>query len=274
MRTAIFYAHFGGDPYFNMACDEWLMEAARRSPETVFLRLYTWRPGTVTIGLNQRADSAYDASYIGSTPIIRRVTGGRALYHDLSELTYAVALDTDGADHGSGLTGSISETSRIISEALAAFVDSCGRPVSYVKTSSPENARPDFFHRAPCFASRARYELTDPAGKVVASAQRRIGSVLLQHGSIKLFGVAPHPALPGVGERSTNFVSHEITPDLFMPYASQWAASLAAGLDLEITTAALTATECEAIHTAADRLRENPLSRRDPIKQSAVGGSL
>ncbi len=192
--SAYFYAHESGNPYFNMAFDEWLLARAVKEPGTVFLRLYRWQPGAITFGFNQRQETALDFSRLGGTPVIRRITGGRAIYHDPSEYTYAIVLNTDGLEN-TCLKGSLSATSQAIAGALVHFLRSLGIVTDYVRQSSRENARPDFFHKAPCFASRAKYELVSESNKIVASAQKRFGTSLLQHGSIKLFGVIAHPAL-------------------------------------------------------------------------------
>jgi lipoate-protein ligase A len=267
MRPAHLYTHYAADPYFNMACDEWLMTAARLRPQIVLLRLYTWRVGAITIGVNQRHATACDWSHTDDTPVIRRVTGGRALFHDRSELTYAIALDTAGDDRSPALRGSVSHTSRSIAMALASFIESVDRPVSYVKFSSPENARPEFFHAAPCFASRARYELVDGVSKVVASAQRRIGNILLQHGSIKLAGVAGHPALPGLDDTAALTPLEPVTADCFARYASLWTTSVGSALGLDVSRTELPVSELDRIQLAATTLSKNALSRRDPIKQ-------
>ncbi|MDD3732440.1 MAG: hypothetical protein PHU88_08720 [candidate division Zixibacteria bacterium] len=194
MKSAYFYAHESGNPYFNMAFDEWLLSRAVKEPGTVFLRLYRWQLGAITFGFNQHRETAIDFSRLDGTPVIRRITGGRAIYHDPSEYTYALALNSDGLEN-TCLNGSLSATSRAIAGALVHFLCSLGIVTDYVRKSSRENARPDFFHKAPCFASRARYELVSENNKIVASAQKRFGTSLLQHGSIKLFGVITHPAL-------------------------------------------------------------------------------
>lgn len=188
------FSHHGAEPYYNMAFDEWMFGRALRSPASVFLRLYTWQPGAITIGYNQNYDRAVDHSRLDGCAIIRRVTGGRALYHDPSEVTYSVAVGEEGFDLMSP-SGSASEPSRVISEVLVSFLSRAGIESELVRRSSASESRSDFFHKAPCFASFSRYEIASRGSKVVASAQRRIGRTIFQHGSIKICGVAAHPAL-------------------------------------------------------------------------------
>jgi lipoate-protein ligase A len=192
--TGTFFTHFAVDPYLNMAFDEWLLRRAIANPGSIFLRLYTWKVGTITFGYNQHLETALDWKSVGTTPVIRRITGGRALYHDPSELTYAVAANSSA---GASLSGSLAAASVQIARALQKFLDQVGVEAEYVQQSSVQNSRPEFFHKAPCFESAAKYELISGKGKVVASAQKRVGSAFLQHGSIKLRGVAGHKALDG-----------------------------------------------------------------------------
>src|SRR5690606_2653286 len=102
-------------------------------------------------------------------------TGGRAILH-AQELTYSVVMPSEGR--------SIMEVYRQISEALTAGLKSLAPDIGIAKS------QPDFqkLYREPgsipCFSSSARYEIEFDGRKVVGSAQRRIGSAVLQHGSI------------------------------------------------------------------------------------------
>lgn len=195
MAKRCFYTGYAGDPYFNMAFDEWLFAKACESPGSILLRLYTWNRGAVTFGYNQKPELALHLDRLGDTPVIRRVTGGRALYHEPSELTYSIAVNTL-ALNCDRLSGSISRTTASIAGALAEFVQQQGIECEFLSRSSEGFSNPDTFHKAPCFASRARYEIVSGGQKIVASAQRRIENTIFQHGSIKIGGVVSHPAVP------------------------------------------------------------------------------
>ncbi|NOY88041.1 MAG: lipoate--protein ligase family protein [FCB group bacterium] len=194
MNEGVFYKHFAGDPYFNMAFDEWMFTQAFKNEGKVFLRLYSWDKGAITFGFNQRVESALDYNKLNGTPVIRRITGGRALFHEPSELTYSLAVNSH-QETFDFLGGSISKTSSVIARVLIDFLSKLGVQSHYMLQSSKENAAPDFFHKAPCFASHAKYEIVTDRQKIIASAQRRIGKTIFQHGSIKINGAASHPAL-------------------------------------------------------------------------------
>ena len=270
MVPSLFYSHFAADPYFNMAFDEWLLARAEETPGFFAVRLYTWQPGTITFGLNQKRDRAYRAEALGNTPVIRRVTGGRAIFHDPSELTYTVALNLSQISVPV-LAGTLSDTSARIAVALQAFLERTGLHTDYARQSSPENARPDFFHTAPCFASHARYELMAGSRKVVASAQRRLDHSMLQHGSLKLSGVAGHRAL-GSGEAGVTL--QPILADQFNDLAASGRAALAHAFGVSFSEPILTPEETEDIRIRCDAVRKNSFDKRNAIKQSAAAVSL
>lgn len=77
------------DPYFNMALDEFCLENIVIG-EPYF---YLWRNRpSVIIGLNQNAYSEVNLKYLEDHGInlVRRVTGGGAVYHDLQNLNYTI----------------------------------------------------------------------------------------------------------------------------------------------------------------------------------------
>ena len=75
-----------------MARDEALMLRVGRSESPPTLRLYQWDPPTISLGYFQRyADYESLPPPGGLLPVVRRLTGGGAILHDL-ELTYSLAL--------------------------------------------------------------------------------------------------------------------------------------------------------------------------------------
>jgi len=260
MKPALFFKHEAADPYFNMAFDEWMLSRVLNEPGLVCLRLYRWRPGAITFGYNQRQETALDFSRVGDTPVIRRLTGGRAIYHDPSEYTYAVALNNAGLENDK-LVGSVSATSHALAGALAHFLKKLGLKADYVRQSARENARPEFFHKAPCFASRAKYELVSENRKIIASAQKRLGTSLLQHGSVKLNGVVSHPALddgwlcPVSGKQTV--VNKE-----FNEIAEIFCEAVASFLNLDLSAAENSPEELEKIKDMQILIKKNSLNPR------------
>src|SRR6476661_8392850 len=99
----------------NMAIDAALLEEVEESalPKTI-VRLYQWRRPTISLGRNQKLESAVDQEYCEAhgIDIVHRPTGGRAVLHD-DELTYAV-ISNDSTYFGDTIYGNY----KAVSEAL------------------------------------------------------------------------------------------------------------------------------------------------------------
>ena len=260
LTTAHCFVTPAGEPHFNMAFDEWLFAEALRNPESVALRLYSWQPGAITIGLNQRAELALDWQKVGDTTVIRRATGGRALYHDPSEMTYAVILGAAVAGRLSAGEGN-SRISGLLAEGLVEFLGRIGIGAEFVRRSSPVDRGPVSVNTAPCFASTARYELVAGGEKVIASAQRRIGETVLQHGSIKTNGVAQHAALPPITtEQSVTTPIQSVDFEQLNIAAVHFFAALAEKLGVKWGLSA--ATDAAKLTQRAAQIMSAPLGRR------------
>jgi lipoyl(octanoyl) transferase len=150
------------------------------------LRLYSWSPYAVSIGYKQKLESVdLEACNNAGIDVVRRPTGGRAVLH-AEELTYAVIM------RASPEQGIYAAHNQIV-EALLASLEGLGpefQNMQITGRSSSENFRSNYqsgtLTNAACFASTARHEVTYLGKKVIGSAQRRFGDVLLQHGSILL----------------------------------------------------------------------------------------
>src|SRR5438874_10713974 len=84
-----------------MAVDEALLDESDRTGGA-FLRLYRFSPPCLSLGRNEPARARYDRAAItrlGIT-VVRRPTGGRAVWHE-HEVTYAVAAPLAALGEGS-----------------------------------------------------------------------------------------------------------------------------------------------------------------------------
>jgi lipoate-protein ligase A len=251
-----------------MAFDEWLVGRAQTRAGSLYVRTYSWQPGAITFGLNQRQQSALDFSRLGGTPVIRRVTGGRALFHDTGELTYSVVVNTSKMASGK-LTGSTAQLSRSIALALVEFLLSLGIASDYVRSAVSHEGPRVNFHKAPCFASNARHEIVGDKGKIVASAQRRIGDTFLQHGSIKLGGPVGHPALRMPPERMVEEATVQpLSEATFERLGKAFAASFTRFFDVELLPLRLTSHDDVRLKEAAVKVKEKALIKREIIEQT------
>ena len=94
---SIHYLETGSvDPCYNLALEQYVLEHRR---EGDWLMLWQNR-NTVVVGLNQNTAEEINASFVeehGIT-VVRRMTGGGAVYHDLGNLNYSFIQDVGNAE--------------------------------------------------------------------------------------------------------------------------------------------------------------------------------
>lgn len=275
MIKGVFYSHFGCDPYFNMAADEWLFARGCVLPGSVFLRLYTWNTGTITFGANQKLETALDMSKIGDTPLIRRITGGRALFHDPSEITYCIVINREGLLN-SAINTSQPVLYEAISHGLVCFLRQLGIEADYCRRSAARNAHRDFFNRAPCFASHAKYEVISGNGKLVASAARRYGATILQHGAIKIGGLVHHPALNfgDTLQQSVDVDPQPVARGKFEMAAKVLCKQMSECLQVRFQSQQFSPEEVTEVFRQSETLNKKALIRRDSFKHRSCTISL
>ena len=166
---------------YNMKFDLELAEKVKTSGVS-YIRVYQWNPYAISLGYNQANDDINEvACNADGIDVVRRPTGGRAVYHS-EELTYSVVMISEDASVSAGYKY-ISET---LMKALADYHPLISQQISFEK-SSPNMAEhykdPQSFA---CFSASALNEIKLNGKKLVGSAQRRFGNILLQHGSIML----------------------------------------------------------------------------------------
>jgi lipoate-protein ligase A len=170
----------------NMAIDEalWRARQAGQAPPT--LRLFAWAPPTVSVGYGQPLDRHVDVEACRrlGVGLVRRPTGGSAIYHDgpERELTYSVTATAEDLGIGPDLL----ETYRWIGAALLRGLQALGAPAALVPERPPDGPAPAF-----CFARTGVFEIEVAGRKLVGSAQRRQGDSFLQHGAVLLGVDAP-----------------------------------------------------------------------------------
>lgn len=159
----------------NMALDYALLREAGEGVGV--LRLYQWTPACLSFGRNEPALRRYNRESIERLKIdvVRRPTGGRAVWHD-RELTYAVV-----APHHT--FGTLATTYRAIHSMLAAALQTLG--ISASLAPSIRHGTPSLGAGA-CFASPVGGEVVVGQHKIIGSAQLREGESFLQHGSVLL----------------------------------------------------------------------------------------
>jgi lipoyl(octanoyl) transferase len=179
----------------NMAVDAALLESVGGGGPPV-LRLYRWSPACLSFGRNQPARGLYDVELAARRGIsfVRRPTGGQAVLHD-QELTYAVVAPV-------ALVGRPRAAYRTINEALVAGLARLGLKASVAGSGVPGSQSPTGSSPAgqsstgpvphdwtrACFRTPESGEVVVGGRKLVGSAQRTEGRVILQHGSLLVGG--------------------------------------------------------------------------------------
>jgi lipoate-protein ligase A len=149
------------DAYTNMAIDEALMRlrAVGRAPNTI--RLYKWRPSAVSIGFFQSVEEEVDVGACAElgVDVVRRMTGGGAVYHDSEgELTYSLVVDAGNPKVPPDFLGSY----RVLCDGIVRGLRSLGLDARF----HPVN------------------DVVVGGRKISGSAQTRRMGAILQHGTV------------------------------------------------------------------------------------------
>jgi lipoate-protein ligase A len=163
---------------FNMAYDIQLANNLKKD-ETV-LRLYRWKPYCISLGANQNFNSInFEKALQDNIEVVKRPTGGRAVLH-AEELTYSVVMPVECNSSSRNI---YFEINNALSKGLSFY----NNVLSAVELEKSQPDFREFYNReqsAACFAVPAKSELKFNGKKLAGSAQRKLGSVILQHGSI------------------------------------------------------------------------------------------
>lgn len=143
----------------NMAIDQAVSEAVAKNQSPPTIRFYKWKPSAVSIGCFQSMHDEVDREQCKKkgVDIIRRQTGGGAVYHDADgELTYSVIVPEKAINLG------ITESYRLICGWIINSLAHLGiaaefKPINDVITNNK---------------------------KISGNAQTRRNGVILQHGTI------------------------------------------------------------------------------------------
>lgn len=164
----------------NMAVDEAILYALAEGYGQPTLRFYRWNPPCLSLGYNQRfSDIDLSACECLGYTWVRRPTGGRAILHT-DELTYSVITSAEDPR----VAGSVVDSYRVLSRGLLYGLQTLGAAAVQAKGDMPKN--PD--QGAACFDTPSHYEVTLNGKKLVGSAQVRRKGMVLQHGTLPLYG--------------------------------------------------------------------------------------
>jgi len=172
---------------WNMAVDEALLlaqldESTLDAPPEPILRFYDWNPTCLSLGRLQKIDAKYFERADGD--IIRRPTGGRAVWHQ-HEITYCAVLRAEWLPVTST---SVVGSYRWLSEGLLSGLQTLG-----IDARLPDCGQSTWMQREKsgnCFESAAQCDAVVDNRKLIGAAQCRKSldgrTAIMQHGSLLL----------------------------------------------------------------------------------------
>jgi lipoate-protein ligase A len=183
--------HQSLDGASNMAFDQAMLEAVDADPSTALLRTYEWTRPTLSLGYFQKLSEVRDDPRWQGADVVRRPTGGGAIWHH-HDVTYAIVLPSSHPAYAAPR-----ELYGRVHEAIAQGLRSLGLAA---RRRGPV-AR-EFSGNRPflCFTDRDPEDIVIQDTKIVGSSQRRRPRAVLQHGSVLLARSSTTPELPGLNE--------------------------------------------------------------------------
>jgi len=203
----------------NMSIDRRLLEMAEHQ-QSAFVRFYRWSEPTLSLGHFQSTTDRRAHSPSQNLTTVQRASGGGAIVHH-HEWTYAIAIPV-----GRQCVGAATHLYDCVHDALVSGFNAFGwQTAKWVKPCSSATTLPDSPAYSPsasgtgcgsesaqqpggrkpspeflCFLRRSCGDIVAGSHKIVGSAQRRLGTSVLQHGSILCAASPFAPELPGLAE--------------------------------------------------------------------------
>lgn len=186
-----------GEPAWNMAVDEAILEAFRRGQVSPTVRIYSWNCPAVSIGYFQKHGRII---YFGTNvPVVRRPTGGRAVPHG-TDITFSVVAPAEIMGRR------VEDSYRRIGTAVARALCKQGIKSSFSPTESRPRKVADVVN---CFNLALDYEVLVQRKKVLGSAQTRRGDAVLQQNSL-ILTPPPQVCLRAIGADERDFFHSDI----------------------------------------------------------------
>lgn len=160
----------------NMALDEAILLHHQRGEVPPTLRVFRWDQPAISLGRFQNVEREIDLERCQKHHIalVRRPTGGRAVYHR-DEFTYSII---SGKRHG--IPSGVVAAYAYLSQGLLAALQHLGIQAEI------SDERVKKHPSAACFASSTQADLTSGGYKLIGSAQVWKEDVVLQQGSLPL----------------------------------------------------------------------------------------
>lgn len=164
-----------------LAASEAVLEAVRSGMAPPTLRFYSWSEPVVILGVGQHsADLDLAACEAYSCRVLRRISGGTAVYHDADELSFEITVPGGHPLGVSDVRLAYARFAEILSDALTRI----GVVTRVVEAAEATTRVAEPLLRPACFAALSPYELLSSERKLAGLAQVRRGGATIQHGAI------------------------------------------------------------------------------------------
>jgi lipoyl(octanoyl) transferase len=165
----------------NMAIDEAILLHHLQELVPPTLRVFRWSRPSISLGRFQNVDREIqrDLCEQKNIALVRRPTGGRAVYHH-DEFTYSLV-----SSRACGIPSGVVAAYAYLSQGLVAALNELGVPAELSEGRVRKNPS------AACFASSTQADLTSSGFKLIGSAQLWKDEALLQQGSLPLDDRSP-----------------------------------------------------------------------------------
>ena len=164
------------DPAMNMAIDESILTHHLKGEVPPTLRVFRWSQPSISLGRFQSIEREIISEQCleRGVALVRRPTGGRAVYHR-DEFTYSMVMSKRF-----GVPSGIVASYAYLAQGLLAALTNLGVHAELSDGRVSKNAS------AACFASSTQADLTSGGFKLIGSAQVWKDDTLLQQGSLPL----------------------------------------------------------------------------------------
>lgn len=252
----------------NMAIDEAILTHYLKGEVPATLRVFRWSQPSISLGRFQNIEREIESISCQQRGIalVRRPTGGRAVYHR-DEFTYSMVIGKrDGVPAG------VVAAYAYLAQGLIAALQELG--VRTILSDERVNKHPS----AACFASSTQADLTAGGFKLVGSAQVWKDDALLQQGSLPLDDRALEffalLRFPGEAERAAalELYKEKTTPlHTFAPHvawedvAGAFQRGFGAALQTTFHPGELSASEWELAHQLVEEKYSKLIWRKERV---------
>lgn len=164
---------------FNMTADAFLFAQYKKKRQAV-LRFYRWQHNCISLGRNQKLEETLylDRCQADNLELVRRVTGGQAIFHQRNELSYSLVASLGDIQASCKVKDAYQ---KICSNLIRAYAE-LGLKAEFAATLKSQFKGKNNL----CYASWEDDDIIIADRKIGGNAQRRSRDIVLQHGSIPL----------------------------------------------------------------------------------------